>query len=985
MAFMPHYKQQRDRRTPEAWLRSGPEQLTPSNPFYRATGLSDLSVFPGDESSTRDLTQPYAPVIDQQPVRNPLAPPAWLQDKIDSMRTTPAAFDPGAIFGPPSLPSSFSGPSQSLMTGTDTHYGKQKDEQSTDWDRLSAADQHALALTIAGEVNPADTDYGSEKGRQEVANIVASITDRAANEGKTISQIVHERSQYSTFNTEKGNRTAAGNLKQLGAKLLPAVQDAINGVTTPSMEGITHYHADYVHPTWAAGKPGYQVGPHIFYNNIDPQQNPQLPPAPVGQVASADLPPLPSGPPMASAAGIFGPSSLGPPPAQPSNLDLKRAQIGELATKMLTEHPEDAEQITKQMAGAGLNIDGTPLSNPLGLSGTAQAGLSSPPSAAQTSRYPADTPQSLAWDSRFQSPTMQGAWQSGATAGPPPPSGSASGSIAPNVPLGPGQASAPPLGPPPNANGSLSLSPDARIAGAFSAAGDNQAIPSGLAAAAQQMAGNVPIGPGEATGAPLTPPSASASGNINLSPDQRIGNAFDATGQAAPVPQALADAARQLGGPGALLGPMSATAGQGGASGSAQGLISPQTRIGQGFAAAGQQPQVPDALASALQQRAQLGPGTATAAPPLSGPSATALASPQIRAPLDLNGQGSFGPPPSASASGQAPSILQSGFSGEALASTPEQRMTAALGAAPNISPAMPSGSAMAGPPMPGSSASAQSPLAAPPVALTGQAMSNPLGPPPSGSTAARGPISMAPPTPMAASGLVAPSPITSTFGPMANKEALLGPLDPSAALGIGADRAAAPPLSGPPLASLTSPNRVKDDVIAPAMPLSGPPSITPTPVSTVPFGPPPTNIDRTLQLGGFTPSMQSMAPLPPSIPIPPPMTSAPPPLGPPPDRINLASAPNPPPSHIRQAIHSILHPINAVTGIPTPEQMLQAAIATRALGGGGLFGSGNGNGWNGGGDGYGGGEWGGYQGGTYGGWGGGNIGTGTGGAFRNR
>lgn len=895
MAFMPRYNQSERRQRDQYPV--DPRSLMLRGPNPDNTGRID----PNSLNLSGEQAAPAYRGYSENP---------YFNDQNPADRVQAAAFDPGTIFGQPFTPQQ---PASPLMTGTASHYGKSKDDQSTQWDQLSAADQHALALTVAGEVDPRKTDYASDAGRQEVANIVSSIKNRAAEQGKTISQVAHERSQYSTFNTEKGNRIAAGNLKQLGPQIFPAVQDAINGVVMPSMEGITHYHATDMRspPSWAVGKPGITVGPHIFFNNIDPQQNPQLPAVPIGPViagnnlgppADFNAAPIQSTGAANTVAGIFGsPGDLGPPPSsQDKSIEQRRAEVAQLAAGMIARNPSQAGAITKQLADAGLSLDGTPLNAAPSQAPAPQlpGGLQMVPQWADRTTYPAmgNAPPIQAPTSLSMVPQWADRTTYGATANAPIPT------------------------------------PDSRIGGAFDAAGSAPPVSPALAAAAQQLAGpGALIGPGTATAGQRTAPSAAAStGTIPLTADGRI-NSAAAVANAQPAPSPALLQAAQIAAQ-AQLGQGQAVAGNSvppAAAANGSVPLSPDQRIAGAFSAAGQSATPPQAIAEAAQRLAMqtpLGPIAANAG--LSAPPATALGSPQIRPPMDLTGSATPNLPPMPSASGQVPDALQSAFSPEASAmASPEERMAAAFGPSPNIRAPLGPVTAQANPLSPSQIASANSPLAAPP-ALTGQAAPNAPDLPPGGLAAARGPLPLGPipigltggalppqsppsavapplsispqmpsvsasalnpvPSPTidtsgavklvgfpgkvaddlglgAPGSLVAPKQSFVTppsIGPQINKEALLSPFDPSAAPGIGSDIGAtqkpSPPLAGP---------------LPPAAPLMASPALgplTPKSVMSVPFGPPTSNIDQTLAMNAPQQQPKPLMPFGPPMPAPP-------------------------------------------------------------------------------------------------------------------
>ena len=118
---------------------------------------------------------------------------------------------------------------------------------------MSKEDRDALNLTIAGEIDASQTQYGTPEADQEIANIVSTITNRAAETGT-----IHrgnrqsEDRQYSTWNDAGGRRRASGNLQQYGPEIRRATSQAITGDVMPTHTNLTHYlNREIANPSWA--------------------------------------------------------------------------------------------------------------------------------------------------------------------------------------------------------------------------------------------------------------------------------------------------------------------------------------------------------------------------------------------------------------------------------------------------------------------------------------------------------------------------------------------------------------------------------------------------------------------------------------------------------------------------------------------------------------------------------------------------------------
>jgi spore germination cell wall hydrolase CwlJ-like protein len=93
---------------------------------------------------------------------------------------------------------------------------------------------------------------------------VASVTlNRAAQQNKTICDVVYARKQFSWTNTAKGrNKPITGDT----SVLYTVVDKAMTGVLLDITGGATHYHTHAVKPVWRKQlKTLLTINNHIFY------------------------------------------------------------------------------------------------------------------------------------------------------------------------------------------------------------------------------------------------------------------------------------------------------------------------------------------------------------------------------------------------------------------------------------------------------------------------------------------------------------------------------------------------------------------------------------------------------------------------------------------------------------------------------------------------------------------------------------------------
>lgn len=110
---------------------------------------------------------------------------------------------------------------------------------------LTEQEKQDLALTIAGEIHPGFTRYGTEEAREEIAKILASIENRydLAESGRytTRSDVVKAPKQYSTWNTKTERAVAQQNYRNFKEHINSAVEDFYNGKLQATAPHATNY------------------------------------------------------------------------------------------------------------------------------------------------------------------------------------------------------------------------------------------------------------------------------------------------------------------------------------------------------------------------------------------------------------------------------------------------------------------------------------------------------------------------------------------------------------------------------------------------------------------------------------------------------------------------------------------------------------------------------------------------------------------------
>ena len=142
-----------------------------------------------------------------------------------------------------------------------------------------------IALTIAGEIDPRHSPYGTSANRREIANILATIENRFAinvprafgasdtNQFEDRSAVVKQTAQYSTWNDERGRSVARTNLQKYNKEIRSAIKEFYHGRLEPTAPLATHYWAPSTmkvlygkeNPNWANSiVHRRKEGPHVF-------------------------------------------------------------------------------------------------------------------------------------------------------------------------------------------------------------------------------------------------------------------------------------------------------------------------------------------------------------------------------------------------------------------------------------------------------------------------------------------------------------------------------------------------------------------------------------------------------------------------------------------------------------------------------------------------------------------------------------------------
>jgi Cell Wall Hydrolase len=148
---------------------------------------------------------------------------------------------------------------------------------------LSPKERLDLAMTIAGEIHPGLTRYGTETSRREIAAILGTIENRALMRKQALSDVVHARKQYSTWGSPKGMADAKENFELHNRDIFGAVDDYFGGYLKSPLPDATHYWSPSAlrrdtgspDPYWIDDVTDEtRIGPHVFARDkkISPQQ-----------------------------------------------------------------------------------------------------------------------------------------------------------------------------------------------------------------------------------------------------------------------------------------------------------------------------------------------------------------------------------------------------------------------------------------------------------------------------------------------------------------------------------------------------------------------------------------------------------------------------------------------------------------------------------------------------------------------------------------
>ncbi len=140
---------------------------------------------------------------------------------------------------------------------------------------LSPQDRQNLGLTIAGEIDPGLTAYGTEAARQEMAAIMGVVENRSMLSNKSISQTVKSPNQFTTWSDAGKRKTAATNYAQNKAAIDEAIAAYEAGTLTSPVPNATHYwspvgmlaitNKQRAAPSWAKKIDNQtKIGPHVF-------------------------------------------------------------------------------------------------------------------------------------------------------------------------------------------------------------------------------------------------------------------------------------------------------------------------------------------------------------------------------------------------------------------------------------------------------------------------------------------------------------------------------------------------------------------------------------------------------------------------------------------------------------------------------------------------------------------------------------------------
>ena len=113
--------------------------------------------------------------------------------------------------------------------------------------KLTDAERRDIALTIAGEIDPRLTPYGTYENRREIAAILGIIENRSALRGKSLNEVIHQEKQFSTWNDDDKKRIAADQYANHNKDIYKAIDDYFSGylrITGPERDTLLGAESD---------------------------------------------------------------------------------------------------------------------------------------------------------------------------------------------------------------------------------------------------------------------------------------------------------------------------------------------------------------------------------------------------------------------------------------------------------------------------------------------------------------------------------------------------------------------------------------------------------------------------------------------------------------------------------------------------------------------------------------------------------------------
>jgi len=145
---------------------------------------------------------------------------------------------------------------------------------------MSREEAEIIARTIAGEIDHGDSPYGKPATDQEIAAILGVIDNRADLKRLTRNQVVHEESQFSTWNDAGRRNTAAQNFQKYGNQINKTMRSYFGGELKSPVPFADHYWSPKgiraetknkrSEPVWAPNIVNQtRIGPHTFGTRKD--------------------------------------------------------------------------------------------------------------------------------------------------------------------------------------------------------------------------------------------------------------------------------------------------------------------------------------------------------------------------------------------------------------------------------------------------------------------------------------------------------------------------------------------------------------------------------------------------------------------------------------------------------------------------------------------------------------------------------------------